>query len=346
MRGMPPSAVHFNGSVNLPDAETVMRAIAGKVPAGLRRIPDGETGERLGWIRYLLPTFLRTPGIEEVSATGTDYGSRAHIRLRPGTDPDAITWPDLGYASAYRESFATFRRLRDEGVVPDGVRFQMQYPTPFAPIAAWFVAQDQQRVRASYARALVADLQRLLDELPHELVAVQWDVAIEIGVLERGGSWPEVVDGLLSCVEAIPVDVPVGLHLCYGDYQHRHFVEPTSLALQVELGNAVAGAARRPVSWLSFTVPQDQRQPSYFAPLRELRPETAEELYLALVPYHPDRQEPGTTAAQVQLIDEYLGSRPWGICTECGMGRAEPQEIPVLLDLHREILADPTLRAR
>ena len=31
---MPPSSVHFNGSVNLPDAETVMREISSRIPTG------------------------------------------------------------------------------------------------------------------------------------------------------------------------------------------------------------------------------------------------------------------------------------------------------------------------
>jgi hypothetical protein len=41
----------------------------------------------------------------------------------------------------------------------------------------------------------------------------------------------------------------------------------------------------------------------------------------------------------VRLVDENLGDRPWGICTECGMARAEREEIPTLLDLHGEMLA-------
>jgi hypothetical protein len=49
---MPPSSVHFNGSVNLPDAETVMREIATRIPHGLRRMTDGETGERNYWIHF------------------------------------------------------------------------------------------------------------------------------------------------------------------------------------------------------------------------------------------------------------------------------------------------------
>jgi hypothetical protein len=62
------------------------------------------------------------------------------------------------------------------------------------------------------------------------------------------------------------------------------------------------------------------------------------------VAYHPADQAPGTTGEQVRLIDAALaaspgGSRVWGICTECGMGRAGREEIPGLLDLHQEIIA-------
>ncbi|MGQ0574014.1 MAG: hypothetical protein ACT4RN_07390 [Pseudonocardia sp.] len=334
---MPPTAIHLNGSVNLPDAEAVMREVASRVPAGLRRIPDGETGDRGNWILFQLQRFLATPGIEEVPATGEGYDGLPKVRMAAGGD--ATSWPDLGYADVYRASYETFGRLRKEGAVPDGVRFQAQYPTPLAPVAAFFVPEDHQRVGPSYERALLADLDRLVSALPHDDVAVQWDVAVEIGMLVAGMPLGAVVDGLVRCVDAVPSDVPAGLHLCYGDYQHRHFAEPTSLRLQVELANAVSDAASRRVDWYSFTVPQSRRDAAFFAPLAELRPDTGEEIYLALVPYHPDRQEGGTTGEQIALVDRYLDGRPWGICTECGMGRAEVAEIPRLLDLHREILA-------
>ena len=63
---MPPSLVHFNGSVNLPDAETVMREISARIPAGITRIPDGETGDRSGWILFQLAKFT-----ERVVQAGT-----------------------------------------------------------------------------------------------------------------------------------------------------------------------------------------------------------------------------------------------------------------------------------
>ena len=114
--------------------------------------------------------------------------------------------------------------------------------------------------------------------------------------------------------------------------------------MQVDLVNAVNAAARRPLGWASFTVPQATSDAGYFAPLSGLAAGPETELYFALVPYHPDDQAEGTTAAQIEHIDAALagspgGSREWGICTECGMGRVAAGDVPRLLDLHREILA-------
>jgi hypothetical protein len=38
------------------------------------------------------------------------------------------------------------------------------------------------------------------------------------------------------------------------------------------------------------------------------------------------------------LSESTAGTRDWGICTECGMGRVDDRDVPSLLDLHREIL--------
>jgi hypothetical protein len=350
---MPPTSVHFNGGVNLSDAETVMREIAARVPEGVRRIPDGETGDRQQWIWFQLQKFWQTPGLEQAvdPDPSKGYEQLPKVRLADGQDPDAVTWPNLGYADAYLESYRTFTRLREEGVIQAGVLFQVEYPTPLASISGWVVPEDQDRLEASYARALFADLDRLLAELPHDEIAVQWDVAVEFGLLTGGfpanasQDFDGIVRRLVECVERVSPEVPVGLHLCYGDYQHRHFREPESLELQVRVANAVTERADRPVRWFAFTVPQYQRQPAYFAPIADLRVDDETELYFALVPYHPDEQEPGTTAEQVRLVDEALADRPWGICTECGMARAEREEVPRLLDLHREIVAGQPVRS-
>lgn len=351
---MPQTSVHFNGSVNLPDAEAVMREISSRIPVGVRRMTDGETGDRGYWILFQIRKFLQMPEFEPVTAgqayeTSADAPQMPELRLAEGASADTIEWPNLGYADAYADSFEVFDRLQTKGTIPAGVRFQVQYPTPLASMAGTVVPADQQAVAASYERALFADLDALLHRLPRDRCAVQWDVAVEFGLLEGamglGSATPidQITPALARCVDRVPADVPVGLHLCYGDYGHQHFKQPDSLQLQVDLVNAVVAAAHRPVSWASFTVPQARRDAGYFAPLRDLAAGPETELYFALVPYHPDDQSHGTATDQLGHIDAALGlssagSREWGICTECGMGRVERSEVPRLLDLHSEIL--------
>jgi hypothetical protein len=350
---MPPSHVHFNGSVNLADAESVMRELISRVPSGVRRIPDGETGDRGNWIGFQLQKFLQLPWLvpaRPLDAPEGGYEQLPQLRLADGVDLAEVSWPDLGYADAYVGSYAIFAALREQGVVPAGIRFQVEYPTPLASISGYIVPQRQQALLGSYELAMFADLDRLLAAVPHDDVAVQWDVAVEFGILEEafapGGAqaFDEIIAALARCIGQVPADVPAGLHLCYGDYGHEHFKQPESLALQVRVLNAVAAAAPRPVSFASFTVPQDQREDSFFAPLAGLTAGPGTELNFALVPYHPAEQAPGTTEAQVRLVDAALaassaGGREWGICTECGMGRADRDEVPALLDLHHQIVS-------
>ena len=350
---MPADHVHFNGSVNLDDAESVMREIAARIPSGLRRIPDGETGDRGNWIYFQLQKFLQLPWLvptRPLDAADGEYDQLPQLRLADGTDPAQVSWPDLGYADAYLGSYKVFAALREQGVIPPGVRFQVEYPTPLASISGYIVPEQQQALLDSYERAMFADLGRLLAAVPADEVAVQWDVAVEFGILEEafapGGAqaFDAIIAALARCVDQVPAGIPVGLHLCYGDYGHQHFMQPESLALQVRVLNAVTTAAGRPVSFVSFTVPQDQREESYFAPLAGLAADPVTELNFALVPYHPAEQAQGTTGDQVRFIDAALaaspgGRRDWGVCTECGMGRVSRDEILALLDLHRQVIA-------
>lgn len=129
---MPPGHVHCNGSVNLADAESVMREIAMRVPSGLRRIPDGETADRGNWI---VSQFQKLPQLpwpvpaRPLDAAGDDYEHLPQLRLADGADPAQAVWPDFGYADAYLASCRVFAALRERGVIPAGVRLHVQYPT-------------------------------------------------------------------------------------------------------------------------------------------------------------------------------------------------------------------------
>jgi len=134
------TGVHLIGSVPLPDAETVFRTVARELGPYLVRIPDGETGNRHRWIWWQREMLLRHPAIELDPDTppfevrqwdGALIRTTDWLRFKSGIDPATVTF-DTGYAAAACESYATFRRLRDAGDIPAGLRFQVCLPTPTA----------------------------------------------------------------------------------------------------------------------------------------------------------------------------------------------------------------------
>jgi hypothetical protein len=120
----------------------------------------------------------------------------------------------------------------------------------------------------------------------------------------------------------VPRAVELGFHLCYGDMDAKHFIEPADLTKAVELANLIIDASGRPVTWIHMPVPLDRDDAAYFAPLKELKRSPGMELYLGLV--HAVDGVDGTVrrmkAASGVLSD-------FGIATECGIGRARTPEL-------------------
>ena len=79
-------------------------------------------------------------------------------------------------------------------------------------MAAAIEPEDLTDVAVSYEAALFADLDSALEMLDQDRCAVQWDVAVEFGLLE-GAMGPQVPLGpitpaLVRCVERVPAEVP------------------------------------------------------------------------------------------------------------------------------------------
>jgi hypothetical protein len=98
--------VHFVGSIPLSDTETVFRTLTAATGPHLLRLPDGETGIRKTWIRFLQDVLAQNPAIERaddvppfkfVHWDGKVIRKIPRLRLRPGAVPDPATF-DTGYA--------------------------------------------------------------------------------------------------------------------------------------------------------------------------------------------------------------------------------------------------------
>jgi len=89
--------VHLIGSVPLPDCEQVFRRVGGELGSYLRRLPDGETGERGRWIFFQNMILRAHPALEEdptkppfrfVQWDGKVIRETMRLRFKPGVDPD------------------------------------------------------------------------------------------------------------------------------------------------------------------------------------------------------------------------------------------------------------------
>jgi hypothetical protein len=130
----------------------------------------------------------------------------------------------------------------------------------------------------------------------------------------------------------IPEEVPLGLHLCYGDLGHKHMVEPTDLSLSVQMANLGCAEAGRKVDYVHMAVPRDRSDDDYFRPLGQLDIGTAI-AYLGLV-HHTDGEE--GTRRRITAAKKFLAD--FGIATECGFGRRPADQIPELMDIHCRVL--------
>lgn len=332
------SRVHLVGSVPLDSSEAVFRSVAAALGPFVARIPDGETGVRKNWIAWQYEVLARTPGLEPVPVGDRGYLRRQLVRLTG--DRREPRFGALGYADAALASYPIFERLQREGVIPAHCRFQVSLPTPLAPMTVFVSLDDRGLVEPAYERQLLAELARITDAIPHEKLALQWDVAAEFGLLERiwPAHFPEVERGVVTRLArvggAVPRDVALGFHLCYGDFGHKHFVEPQDAQRLVALANALFAALGRAPAWVHMPVPIGWTEPRSYAPLRELALPASTALYLGLV-----HDQDGTDGARrrIALASEV---RPrFGIATECGWGRRPPESIPALLQLHAEVAA-------
>jgi hypothetical protein len=309
------------GSVPLSNSNDVFRVAAEELGGHLRRIPDGETGPRAGWVGWQGARF-KLDQLELVKPVEGQYPPTPRFRPRAGADLLSLEFGDLGYAHNALESYAAFSSLREEGLIHDDVRFQVSLPTPLAPVAMFITDDAQASVEPLYEARLMQEVRALLDGVPHEDLAIQWDICIEVWMWERWLYAPfadverGVVERIARVSNAIPNGVELGWHICYGDFQHQHFHEPTDAGVMVKMVNAMLAATRRRLDWVHLPVPIDRTDGAFFAPLSDLALPGGTELFMGVVHL---RDGVNGAVGRIKAAQTYLDR--FGVACECGMGR-------------------------
>jgi methionine synthase II (cobalamin-independent) len=321
---------HFVGSIGLDTAEQVFATVGRTVGAHIKRCPDGEVGGRRMWIGWQYPVLRGNTALEVVGNQAIGGSGLCPIRVKPGTKEADIHFGELGYAREARASYLDFIDAREKGLLPQSVRFQVSLPTPLAVIRSFIVADDAARVLPAYQDAMVREAQRICEAIPHDDLAIQWDVCIEMILWDGRSAIFAPLANMKDAFEkqfaalgkAVAPDVQMGVHLCYGDLDAKHFIEPLDLAKAVELANLIIASIGRPLTWLHVPVPVERDDVVYFAPLGALKKSADTELYLGLV-HVKDGQE-GTLRRMHAARKIVTG---FGIATECGISRARTPEL-------------------
>jgi len=146
-----------------------------------------------------------------------------------------------------------------------------------------------------------------------------------------GEPFERYVRAVTAASGLVPDNTLLGLHLCYGDLGHRHFIEPPDLGVVTRMANAATAAVARPIDFYHMPVPRDRGDDAYFEPLRGFDP-AAGKLYLGLV-----HIAGGIDTSLGLLATAKRHASGFGVATECGFGRRPVENMPELLAIHRRV---------
>src|SRR5690606_1538996 len=152
------------------------------------------------------------------------------------------------YADHAIASYALFKRLKAEGKIPAHVRFQVDLVPAHSVLWLFLVDELHSPVDSIYNRALKHEIDKIAAAIPHEELAIQFDVASAVFArLERGlptsyGRTKEEMQNTFTGILAdlgnhVPKGIELLYHLCYGDNNHKHVVEPTDMGDMVDFTN-------------------------------------------------------------------------------------------------------------
>ena len=331
--------VHLVGSIGLDTVDEVFETAGRLLGPYLRRVPDGEPGGRRLWISWQFPVLRANPYLTSDATTHRPGGLGFHpIKLADGVKPDEIRFGEFGYAREARASYLDFVAARAKGVLPRHVRFQVSLPTPFAVIGPFCAAEARQPILRAYEPAMVSEVSRLCAAIPNEDLAIQWDVCIEMVMWD--GNHPTMpafpgmekvfADTFALLAAPVPDAVELGFHLCYGDLDGKHFVQPRDTTKMTELANLIVQSVKRPIQWIHMPVPIERIDDAFYAPLRGLALAPDTELYLGLV--HASGGVAGTQQ-RIATARKHVGN--FGIASECGIARARtPSTVRQILEVH------------
>ena len=354
------------GSVPLRPADKVFEMVAEHLGPLARRIPDGE---QIGWSRAVRRTIAQHEAFEPfrkvaLNALGADPIDI--FRLRKGYRADSVKLGPYGYADNALQSYAAFRRLRDQGAIAPGTRYQVTLPGPGT--SAFYVALPAEELLPLAREALWREAERIIAAIPAEDLTIQIDIAMEAEheeYLRRPGDFDQPLHEVFHwtleqmaelaawLANRIPAEVELGCHIC--SIWHHDPNGGQDNATLVDIADAILARIERPLGYIHFPVIPEHRAED-FAPFKSLALPADTQLFLGLI-----NLADGIEGAKARIAAAETAVSGFGVASFCGLGRprseqalgpsvhlnppipalrrATPETIGEVLDLHRQVAA-------
>ena len=191
---------------------------------------------------------------------------------------------------------------------------------------------------------MIAEVAALCRHIPHRDLCIQWDVCNEMVVWDgqKTDAVPfadeprdKIIARMQRLCAAMPDDVELGLHLCYGDFGGKHFVEPKDAARDGRFRQCAVARDRRTSSPTSTCRCRSTAATTRSTGRCAISSSTAGTALFLGVVHAKDGAE--GTKARIAAAQRYAPE--FGIATECGMARARSEEIVrSLLKIHADLL--------
>ena len=131
------------------------------------------------------------------------------------------------------DSWHIFKRLKAEGKIPAHVRYQVDIASIPSVLAAHVAEPLHDALEPAVEEAIIGQIAKICAEIPHDQLAIQYDVAssiffhLETGKPTRFGAnaaemMKTFVPMHVRLGNAVPADVHLIYHFCYGEIGRAH----------------------------------------------------------------------------------------------------------------------------
>lgn len=333
--------VHLVGTVPADDAAGAFAlfesALDGRLP---RWIPDGETGDRQDWVQRIVVGLQEHPELRLArDGDWSDYDRTPYFSVRPGGSFASL---ELDYTGYFHQSWPDFQEFR--GSTDRLLQVGVPSHVDLALIAFGFKPGPGLKNLAPFRDATVREITRI-HAVAGDDVVFQLEIPVPLILLGRmpAAVRPVVANRLaaelVKVVRRSPRGARFGIHLCYGDMNHRSMADPDDTGPLVQLANALVSTwpTEQPLEFVHAPFARGEEpptlDPSFYEPLRGLRLPSRTRLAAGVVHERRSRDE------LVGLRDriESLVGRSVDVGAACGLGRRDRPRAEANLQLSFEV---------